>query len=265
LSLGAIDYITKPFAAPLLLRRVENHIFMFTQKRQLEEFNENLDRLVEEKTSEARELQDIVLSTVADLVEFRDEVTGAHAGRMQQFLKVLLDAMVESNVYGEQIATWGREHIMLSAQLHDVGKIAIGDQILNKPGRLTPEEFDVMKTHTSIGVKIIRQIEEKSQNQTFLKHARFIAGSHHEKWDGSGYPTGLKQDDIPLEGRIMAIVDVYDALVSKRPYKPPFSTDEAKKIILEGRDTHFDPALVDLFETVADQFKEIVKEQLAGC
>jgi putative two-component system response regulator len=141
-----------------------------------------------------------------------------------------------------------------------VGKISISDQILNKPGKLTPEEFDEMKKHTTFGVAIIEKIEASTSESDFLKHAKIFAGTHQEKWDGSGYPAGLSGEAIPLQGRLMAIADVYDALVSERPYKKAFSHEEAVRIILESRGTHFDPVLTDVFQQVADQFRYIDAE-----
>jgi putative two-component system response regulator len=260
LSLGAIDYVSKPFSAPLLLRRIENHLLTQAQKKQLKEMNENLGDLVREKTMRVIKLQDVVLKTVADLVEFRDCVTGGHVARTQSYMKLLVDKVIEEGIYPEETSLWDRDYLLLSAQLHDVGKIAISDMILNKPEKLSPGEFEIMKSHVEIGVKAIERIEENAEEHTFLRHARLIAGGHHEKWDGSGYPAGLKGLAIPLEGRLMAIADVYDALISMRPYKSPLSTGEAKKIIEEGSGSHFDPVLVKIFSKVADQFAEIVRK-----
>jgi putative two-component system response regulator len=260
LSLGAIDYVSKPFSAPLLMKRIENHLLIQEQKRLLRELNENLEDLVRRKTLRVIQLQDAVLQTVADLVEFRDDVTGGHVCRTQAYMKLLVDKLLEEHIYQEETAAWDMDYLLLSAQLHDVGKIAISDLILNKPGKLDPEEFEIMKTHVEIGVRAIKKIEENADEHAFLKHARLIAGGHHEKWDGSGYPAGLRGRDIPLEGRLMAIADVYDALISKRPYKQAMGTDEAKRIILEGSGTHFDPALVDIFMKVADDFAGVVKK-----
>jgi putative two-component system response regulator len=259
LTLGAIDYVTKPFSAPLLLKRIENHLFTEMQKRQLREFNFTLADMVRRKTKQVLNLQNAVLNTVADLVEFRDDVTGGHISRTQKYLKLLAEKMIEEKIYTDEISDWDMEYLLPSAQLHDVGKIAISDLILNKPGKLTSEEFDVMKTHAAIGVTAIRKIGKNVNEHAFLHHAERIAGTHHEKWDGSGYPAGLTGRDIPLEGRLMAIADVYDALISARPYKQPFSPEEAKQIIEAGRGTHFDPLLVDIFSKIADQFAEIAK------
>ncbi|MDR1713219.1 MAG: response regulator [Coriobacteriales bacterium] len=259
LSLGAIDYVTKPFSAPLLLKRIENHLDAMAKKRELQQFNEHLEDSIRIKTRQVSELQSAVLSTVANLVEFRDDVTGAHIERTQLYLEVLVKTMMREGVYARETTDWDLEYLIQSAKLHDVGKIGISDLILNKPGKLTPEEFEIMKTHPEIGVRTIKQIEENAPDHSFLKHACRIAGFHHEKWDGSGYPYGFKGEDIPLEGRLMAIADVYDALISARPYKKPFSTDEARDIIDDGRGSHFDPVLVDVFDTVSEEFAAIVR------
>jgi putative two-component system response regulator len=250
LSLGAIDYIAKPFSAPLLLRRIENHLFTEWQKRQLRELNDHLEEKVQHRTAQIVNLQGAVLSTVADLVEFRDDVTGGHVARTQSYLQLLVDELLAEGLYAEERSVWNMEYLIPSAQLHDVGKIAISDAILNKPGKLSPEEFEIMKTHAAIGVMIIQKIEENAEQHDFMKHARLIAGGHHEKWDGTGYPGGAKEMEIPLEARLMAIADVYDALTSARPYKQPMSPGEARQIILEGKGTQFDPVLVDVFSKV---------------
>jgi putative two-component system response regulator len=260
LSLGAVDYVVKPFSAPLLLKRIENQLFTEMQKKQLKEFNAGLEEMVCRKTAQVFNLQNAVLNTVANLVEFRDDVTGGHIFRTQKYLKLLLDKMIEEKIYTDEISDWDMDYLLPSAQLHDVGKIAISDLILNKPGKLTPEEFKIMKTHAAIGMDAIRKIAENADEHAFLRHAERIAGSHHEKWDGSGYPVGISGKDIPLEGRLMAIVDVYDALISVRPYKKPLSSDEAKQIIECGKGVHFDPMLVDVFSKIADQFAAIAKD-----
>jgi putative two-component system response regulator len=259
LSLGAIDYVAKPFSAPLLLKRIENHLLTASQKKQLRDFNNGLEDMVRRKTSQVINLQNAVLSTVADLVEFRDDVTGGHVSRTQKYLELLLNEMIAEGVYADEISDWDMVYLLPSAQLHDVGKIGISDLILNKPGKLTPEEFEIMKTHVAIGVQAILKIEKNAEEHSFLKHARLIAGGHHEKWDGTGYPAGLSDRDIPLEGRLMAIADVYNALISTRPYKRPLNTDEARQVIEAGRGGHFDPVLVDVFLKVADKFAEVVK------
>jgi len=256
LSLGAIDYIVKPFSPPLLLKRIEVHLLVESQKQELLYFNANLQQMVETKTKTVVELQNAVLKTMAELVEFRDDVTGGHIERTQKYLRILLEASQEQEVYKEETASWDLELVWQSAQLHDVGKIAIRDDILKKPGKLTPEEFEEVKAHPVFGEKVIAKIGENTTDKTFLEYARIFALTHHEKWNGTGYPSGLKGKEIPLQGRMLAIVDVYDALVSERPYKKAFTHEEAVKIITEDSGKHFDPILVDVFLSVADKFKK---------
>ncbi|MCL2767307.1 MAG: response regulator [Synergistaceae bacterium] len=257
LSLGAIDYITKPFSPPLLLKRIEVHLLVEEQKNELKNYNENLMEMVREKTQTVVNLQNAILKTVAEMVECRDDITGSHIERTQNYLQALLDKIVENKLYMDQVSSWERTVFVQSAQLHDVGKIAIKDSILQKPDKLTFEEFEEMKTHTVFGEMIINKISKSAVEDAFLYHAKIFAISHHEKWDGSGYPIGLSGEDIPIEGRLMAIADVYDALVSTRPYKKAFSHEKAVEIICEGRGKHFDPNLVDVFISVSDKFKEI--------
>jgi putative two-component system response regulator len=215
--------------------------------------------MVREKTAQVIELQNAVLSTVAEMVEFRDDMTGGHITRTQMYLELLVDTLVREKIYASELSAWNLDFLVPSAQLHDVGKIAISDAILKKPGKLTPEEFEEMKKHVSIGLLAIDKIAKKTAEHAFLSHARTIVGTHHEKWDGSGYPKNLRGTEIPLEGRIMAIADVYDALISLRPYKKPLLPEEAEKIIEDGRGTHFDPVLVDVFHMVKKDFAEIAK------
>jgi len=259
LNLGAIDYIYKPFTVPLLRKRIENHLLLISQKADLKRYNEDLQGLIEEKTKTVTELKNSVLNVVAELVECRDGSTGAHISRTQEYLQVMLKKMMEQMVYNSEVSKWDFNFLVPSAQLHDVGKIMIKDNILLKPGRLTNEEFEIMKTHTALGGEIIDMIAQNTTEETFLKHAKIFAVSHHEKWDGTGYPKGLSGENIPLEGRLMAISDVYDALVSERPYKIAMTHEEACSIIMEGKGRHFDPVLVDVFLSVKDDFAEIVK------
>jgi putative two-component system response regulator len=250
LSMGAVDYIAKPFSAPLLLKRIEILLLVESQKRELLFFNNNLNQLVEEKTQTVTELKDTILSTMAELVECRDEVTGGHIARTQYYVKTLLRGMKAYGVYEAELADIDEGLAVQSCQLHDVGKIAISDAILLKPDKLATDEFEKIKEHTVFGEKVILQLKARTLDGGFAEYARIFAISHHEKWDGSGYPYGLAGEAIPLLGRIMAIADVYDALVEPRPYKEPYTHDEAVQIILGGRGKHFDPALVDLFEKV---------------
>ena len=268
LSLGALDYISKPFMPQLLRKRVELHLTLDAQRcmlenqaerlqeqsRALQSFNSNLHRMVAEKTTKVIELQNAILKTVANLVENRDSNTGGHIERTQHWLKLLIEGLEDYGLYETQLREWDMNLLLQSSQLHDVGKIAIMDSILNKPGRLTPEEFEEMKDHTTLGVRIIEQIEEEVSDSEFLRYAKVLAGTHQEKWDGTGYPNGLAGENIPLPGRLMAVADVYDALTSARPYKKIFSHEEAVRIIREGRGTHFDPVLAGVFERMAGEF-----------
>lgn len=267
-DLGAVDYVQKPFSAPLLIKRIENQLLIVQRTKALQasqaalqDYADNLKEKVNEKTEEVLELQNVVMATVADLVEFRDNPTGGHIRRTQLYLKALVDELLKhDSVYKDEIDKWNIDFFLQSAQLHDVGKLTISDLILNKPGKLTPDEFEIMKTHAAAGVDAIERILSHTKRHAFLNHALLITGTHHEKWDGSGYPIGLRGNNIPLEGRLMAIADVYDALVSVRPYKKEFSHEEACRIIEEGSGTHFDPSLVDAFRDAEDEFARIVRD-----
>ena len=269
LELGATDYISKPFSAPLLLKRIANQLLIVQQKNDLitnraalQDYADNLEQKVREKTAEVLNLQNAVISIVADLVEFRDKLTGGHTARTALYLKSLTAELVRTGVYKEEISKWDLDFFLSSAQLHDVGKIAVSDLILNKPDKLTPEEFEIMKTHVTVGVDAINKIISDAKEHAFLQHALAIVGTHHEKWDGTGYPLNISGKTIPLEGRLMAIADVYDALISERPYKKAFTHAEACRIIEEGSGTHFDPALVDIFRSIEDEFAQVIKEML---
>jgi HD-GYP domain-containing protein (c-di-GMP phosphodiesterase class II) len=230
------------------------------QKKELQDFNENLQKMVEEKTENVLNLQNAVLKTMAELVECRDDITGGHIERTQRGMKILLEEIKKIDTYREEICDWNDNLILQSCQLHDVGKISISDSILKKPDRLNSEEFEEMKKHTSFGEQIIEKIKTIAKESDFLKYAKLFTSSHHEKWDGSGYPRGLKGNNIPLLGRIMAIADVYDALISVRPYKKAFTHDEAEQIIIKESGTHFDPILVELFKRTSKQFKRLQTE-----
>ncbi|MDR3090424.1 MAG: response regulator [Desulfobulbaceae bacterium] len=255
LSLGAVDYISKPFSLPLLRKRIEVHL-------QLKEFTDHLQDMVEAKTKSVLKLQNKILGTVAELVESRDDVTGTHIQGTTRCLGYLLAALRESEEYKEEIALWDTDLIVQSAQLHDVGKISIKDSILQKPGKLTPEEFEKMKGHVEAGVRIIDQIAGDDEESDFLNYAKLLVGYHHEKWNGKGYPYGLAGENIPLLGRLMAIADVYDALTSKRQYKEAFSHEKAVKIMSEEAGSHFDPNLIKVFLRIADKLPEQRDENL---
>ncbi len=255
LALGAVDYVAKPFSAAILLKRIENHLLLEKQKAELKKLNDNLIGMVREKTAQVSGLQNSIINIIAEFIEFRDMDTGGHIGRTQKYMELLINRMIEDGVYTDEILSWeDMDYVVPSTQLHDLGKIFISDAILHKPGKLTPEEFELMKTHTDRGVEALRRLEKSVEAKTFLRYAETVAGTHHERWDGGGYPMGLSGPVIPLLGRLMAIADVYDALTSARPYKSPIPAVEAARIILEGAGTAFDPALVRVFESIADEF-----------
>jgi putative two-component system response regulator len=253
LNLGAIDYITKPFSAPLLKKRIEVHLLIETQKKTLREYNENLQKMVADRTQTIYKLQNKVLQAMAELVEGRDTFTGNHIERTQICLGVLLSNMFATGVYKEETKGWNIGLLLQSSLLHDVGKIAIHDNILKKPGKLTEEEFNEMKKHVMYGVYFIEKLEENEEDNLFLRYAKIFIKYHHERWDGSGYPGNLVGENIPLLGRLMAIVDVYEAMTSERCYKSAIDHDTAVNVILQGRCTSFDPLLVDLFSKCSGQ------------
>lgn len=253
LNLGAVDYITKPFSFPLLQKRIELHL-------QLQHYSQHLEHMVEEKTKVISELQYSIVHVLSDMVERRDGSTGGHLIRTRNYLKVLLDEVKRADLYDFRLDSVSADLFIHAAQLHDVGKMSIPDSILLKAGKLSHEEFEVMKTHTTLGEEAICFAMSSVQEKKFLEIAASFAGAHHERWDGSGYPRGLKELEIPIEGRLMAIADVYDALISERPYKRPYPHETARALIMDGRGTHFDPLLTDIFELVSEQFKIIAQE-----
>ena len=254
LRLGAVDYVFKPFSRELLLKRIELHLLLESQRNKLRRYSGNLVDMVFEKTKTVFELQNAVLRTVAELVESRDHVTGGHIMRTQRYLRLLVELLIKNGVYADDLLSWDIDLFIMSSQLHDVGKISIKDNILLKPDSLSLEESEEMKLHTIFGMQIIERLEQKTNESDFLLHAKALAGSHHERWDGSGYPLGAKGAEIPLQGRIMAIVDVYDALTNDRPYKKRIVHDEAVSMIRDGLGTHFDPQICEVFLRHEDDF-----------
>ena len=259
LRLGAVDYLYKPFVAQLLLQRIELRLSLAEHRKELQELNLAIQKKLVVKIGEVLNLKNAILNIVAGMVENRDDATGGHIYRIQAYLRCLIDGMVSTGTYYDESSSWDMEVLLPSSQLHDLGKIAISDIILNKPGKLTPEEFDIMKTHAQIGVDAICRMEQNTNNSSFLNYAKIFAGTHHEKWDGSGYPNSLSGTDIPLIGRMMAIADVYDALASARPYKEPLPSEKAAEIIRAGCGKQFEPKLIEVFDTIADQFAAIAE------
>ncbi len=258
LDLGAVDYITKPVNPAILLARVRNHLQLKIARDFLVDQSAYLEREVEKRTREVAAIQDVTIRSMASLAETRDNETGNHIRRTQHYVKVLALKLQAHPRFSPELSDEAVESLYKSAPLHDIGKVGVPDRILLKPGKLDPDEFEIMKTHTTLGRNAILEAEKDlGYSMTFLRYAKEITYSHQEKWDGSGYPEGLKGDAIPLSARLMAVADVYDALISKRVYKPAFSHEKAVGIILEGRGIHFDPDMVDAFEAVAEQFRDI--------
>jgi putative two-component system response regulator len=241
-EMGAADFVSKPFSEPVLLNRIKFHL--------------KIEDIIRERTQKLDKLKDSIVNVLANMVENRDIMTGKHIERTTLYLKALMEAMVERGVYAAETADLDLDMVVSSSRLHDVGKIVITDLILNKPGRLEPGEFDIIKTHSKEGERIIGEIQKESGDEAFLENAKLFALYHHERWDGTGYPYGLKGEEIPLHGRIMAIVDVYDALTSDRPYKRAFPHGEAMKIIAESSGSHFDPKIADIFIEISDRFEK---------
>jgi len=257
LSLGAVDYITKPFSRELLIKRIDLHLLIEKQKKELMTYSLSLESEVGKQTQTVLELQNAIIKIIAELVECRDSITGGHIERTQHYIRLLIDFLMEHDIYTSELLQWDIDLFVMSSQLHDVGKITIRDDILMKPGKLTEDEFEEIKFHTIAGVDIIRRIEENTTESEFLLYAAALAGSHHERWDGTGYPYGLKETEIPLHGRLMALVDVYDALTNDRPYKEAFSHEEAVSIISSGSGTHFDPQITNVFLLHEKEFKDV--------
>ena len=248
IELGAVDFIVKPFSEPVLLNRVKNHLHI----------NELIkERTIQlcERTSQLDRLKNSVVYTLADVVEKRDRNTGGHIERTTKYITVLINAMIKSGLYAAELRTWDLASVASSAKLHDLGKVAVPDAILNKPDKLTSEEFEIIKTHPIAGEHFIDHMIERSGEMEFLLNAKLFAAYHHERWDGKGYPYGLKETEIPLQGRIMAVVDVYDALTTERPYKKAYTTEQAIKIIEDGAGTHFDPYIADVFIRIKNEIE----------
>lgn len=259
LQLGAADYITKPFSPSIVLTRVRNVLQLRDAKLSLENQNKELEQIVAERTREVYLTQNVTIHALASLAETRDNETGNHIRRTQYYVKTLAMHLMQNGYHLEELTKENIDLMFRSAPLHDIGKVGIPDRILLKPGRLDADEFEIMKSHASLGAQALRAAQASvGENETsFLRYAREISECHHEKWDGTGYPRGLKGEDIPISGRIMALADVYDALISERVYKPAFPHDKAKEIILEGKGKHFDPKVVEAFIHCEAEFLKI--------
>ena len=275
LSLGAEDFIHKPLSQAVVLGRVRNHLLLAQARKSLQDQNRTLERMVAERTRKIQEQSDelarrssqiiaaqsATISAFCSLVEARDNETGNHILRTQHYMLALCEVMRVSPNHALELSDENITQIFKSAPLHDIGKVAIPDHILLKPGKLDPAEWQIMKRHAEFGAAAIAaaQGEIGDTNTSFLEYARVIALTHHERWDGSGYPRGLSGNDIPLAGRMMAVADVYDALISRRIYKPALSHDEAIAIMIRERGKHFDPEIIDRMLTISGRFADIAR------
>jgi putative two-component system response regulator len=275
LSLGAEDFIHKPLSPPVVLARVRNHLLLSQTRQALQKQNQTLEILVAERTRKIKEQSDelaerseqliaaqsATISAFCSLVEARDNETGNHIRRTQHYLLALCEALRDHPSFSAELTAPNIQLLFKSAPLHDIGKVAIPDDILLKPGKLTADEWAIMQRHAELGAAAIAaaQGEVGNKNTSFLEYARQIALSHHERWDGSGYPRQLAGEAIPLAGRLMAIADVYDALISRRVYKPALTHDAAIAIMREESGRHFDPEILNCMLAIATRFDEIAQ------
>lgn len=268
LEAGADDFLSKPINQPELLVRVRSllrikqfHDQVQTQARELADWNRTLEQRVEQRTAELADMQDAITLAMASLAETRDNETGNHIRRTQHYVAVLASFLRNHPRFSNELTDGNIDLLFKSAPLHDIGKVGIPDRILLKPGKLDPDEFEIMKLHTVYGRDVIVSVEKQLRgSNAYLRYAREIAYSHQEKFDGSGYPEQLTGDAIPLAARLMAVADVYDALISRRAYKPAFSHEAALEIMRAGRGTHFDPDVLDAMLGTEQRFKAIAAQ-----
>ena len=257
-ALGAVDYITKPISPPIVMARVKNYLALKAMYSFLRDQNEFLEREVAKRTQEVSAIQDVTILAMTSLAETRDSDTGNHIRRTQFYVKALAEKLKDHPRFAWFLTDSNINMLFKSAPLHDIGKVGIQDHILLKPGKFDANEFEIMKTHTTLGRDAILHAETALGTCVeFLTMAKSIAYSHQEKWDGSGYPEGLAGDDIPIAARLMAVADVYDALISRRVYKEGMSHENAVQIMREGRGTHFDVHMLDAFLEIQDEFRAI--------
>jgi putative two-component system response regulator len=255
---GAVDYIAKPARPLILSARVRTHLSLKAAADFLRDQNAFLEREVAHRTREVMAIQDVTIMALASLAETRDNETGNHIRRTQYYVRALAEQLRGHPRFAAYLNERNILMLFKSAPLHDIGKVGIPDAILKKPGRLTAEEFEIMKTHTTLGRDAIEHAESELDGSVdFLQTAKEIAYSHQEKWDGSGYPLALAGDAIPVSARLMALADVYDALISRRVYKEPMTHEQAAAILRQGRGSHFDPDVADAFCAIEEEFRAI--------
>lgn len=258
LTLGVADFFAKPVIPALLLNRIEIHMKLVQDIKLLNSMNIKIHEKLQERSIEAFNLQTSIVGVLSELIEFRDVETETHNLRTQEYVNILIRTMLKTpNLYQKEVMLWDIDSHVYASQLHDIGKIGIPDSILLSKAPLSSEEYDKIKEHVMIGVRIIDKILKRTGSNTYLEIAKKYIMYHHEYWDGNGYPNRLSGTNIPLEGRILAVVDVYDALTSPRPYKCADSHDTAVEMINYQSGTQFDPEIVRIFNMVSDQFKDM--------
>lgn len=258
--LGAADYINKPVNPPVVLVRVANHLRLKAASDFLKDKNAFLENEVARRTAEVRAVQDVTVHALASLAETRDNETGNHIRRTQNYVKALAEHLKDHPRFAPALDEHSRRLLYQSAPLHDIGKVGIPDAILLKPGRLTPEEYEIVKTHTTLGRDAIQRAEDQlGVDVPFLRFAKEMAYGHQERWNGSGYPEGRVGDDIPVSARLMAVADVYDALISARVYKKGMTHEQAMAFIVEKRGIDFDPDIVDALVELQGEFRAIAQ------
>ena len=258
LELGAVDYITKPLKPAITLARVKAQLDLKAARDWLADRNQALEAEVSRRMADNVFVQNVTIRSLGHLAEIRDPETGNHLRRTQKYVQLLCDTLRKHPRFADFLTDANIDLLVRSAPLHDIGKVGIPDHILLKPGKLTAGEWAVMKTHSDIGSFAIEQVEADAERPVaFLQCAKQIIRHHHEKWDGSGYPDALAGDNIPIPARVMALADVFDALISRRPYKEPFTLEAAAQLILEGRGVHFDPEVADAFQSRLEDFRAI--------
>ncbi|MEY4100535.1 MAG: Cyclic di-GMP phosphodiesterase response regulator RpfG [Pseudomonadota bacterium] len=260
MALGAVDYITRPISPEILLSRLRAHLVDASHARTMRVNNEYLEFEVAKRARDMAALQEVTILALASLAEVRDVETGNHLRRTQNYIRTLARHLRDHPRFSSFLNNSVIDMLFKCAPLHDIGKVGIPDRILLKPGRYEPHEFEIMQTHPRLGYEALMQAQVANvESFEFIQIAKDIVYSHHEKWDGSGYPQGLVGDAIPIPARLMAVADVYDALISRRVYKVGMSHEKACAIIEDGRGKHFDPDVVDAFVQLAGEFHAIAQ------
>ena len=260
-KLGAVDYIVKPFNIEEVRARVKTHLMLSLAQKALQNQNEILEIKVEERTRELMLTQQAAIMSFASLAEYRDLETGGHIKRIKEYVQIIAKELMNNPKYQNMINNKYIDFLVQSSPLHDIGKVGVPDAILKKSGKLDTDEFEIMKKHTTYGKNAIETVEKDLGELAFLHLAKEMAYTHHERWDGLGYPRGIKGNEIPLSGRIITVADVYDGLVSRRIYKPPYTHQVAVEMILKGKSMQFDPDVVDAFMRCLEELRHIAIEQ----